>query len=96
MNYRVLNDKLLVKRDAPVDQNPGGVIQIPDEAKDKPMHGTVVAKGPGTLLDDASREPIDVQIAERVLIGKFAGTEILIKGVPHVIVREEEILAVCL
>jgi len=71
----------------------GGII-IPDTAKEKPMEGEVFAVGPGKLQEDGKRSPIDVQVGDRILFGKYAGTEIKIDDQDYVIMREEEILAV--
>jgi chaperonin GroES len=71
----------------------GGII-IPDTAKEKPMEGEVIAAGPGKLQEDGKRSPIDVKAGDRVLFGKYAGTEIKIDDQEYVIMREEEILAV--
>ena len=93
MQVRPLHDRVLVKRIEEKEVVKGGII-IPDTAKEKPMEGEIVAVGPGKLLDDGKRAPIDVKVGDRVLIGKYAGTEIKIEDVDYVIMREEEILAV--
>ena len=71
----------------------GGII-IPDTAKEKPMEGEVVSVGPGKMMEDGKRSPVDVKAGDRVLFGKYAGTEIKIDDKEYVIMREEEILAV--
>ncbi|MEZ5333397.1 MAG: co-chaperone GroES [Thermoanaerobaculia bacterium] len=92
-NIRPLHDRVLVKRLDPQEEVRGGII-IPDTAKEKPQEAEVVAAGPGKLNDDGSRQPIDVKAGDRVLIGKYSGSEIKIDGVDYVILREDEILAV--
>ena len=71
----------------------GGII-IPDTAKEKPMEGEVISVGPGKMMEDGKRSPVDVKAGDRVLFGKYAGTEIKIDDKEYVIMREEEILAV--
>jgi len=93
MQVRPLHDRVLVKRIEEKEVVKGGII-IPDTAKEKPMEGEVVAVGPGKLLEDGKRAPIDVKVGDRVLFGKYAGTEIKIDDEDYVVMREEEILAV--
>jgi chaperonin GroES len=71
----------------------GGII-IPDSAKEKPMEGEVIAAGPGKVMDDGKRAAMDVKAGDRILFGKYSGTEIKIDGQEYVIMREDEILAV--
>jgi len=93
MKVKPLNDRVLVKRVEPEEKVKGGII-IPDTAKEKPLEGKVVAIGAGRLDDDGKRIPLEVKVGDRVLIGKYAGTEIKIDEIEHVIVREDEILGV--
>ena len=93
MNIRPLHDRVVVKRIENEEQVRGGII-IPDTAKEKPQEAEVVAVGPGKLQDDGSRQPMDVQAGDRVLIGKYSGSEIKMGDDELVIVREDEILAV--
>jgi chaperonin GroES len=93
MQVRPLHDRVLVKRIEEKEVVKGGII-IPDTAKEKPMEGEVVAVGPGKMQDDGKRAAMDVQAGDRVLFGKYAGTEIKIDDQDYVIMREEEILAV--
>jgi len=93
MAVRPLHDRVLLKRIEEKEVVKGGII-IPDTAKEKPMEGEVIAVGPGKLLDDGKRSPMDVKAGDRVLFGKYAGTEIKIDDEELVIMREEEILAV--
>ena len=93
MNIRPLHDRVLVKRVEQEEQVRGGII-IPDTAKEKPQEAEVIAVGPGKLSDDGKRAPMDVQAGDRVLMGKYSGSEIKLDGTDYVILREEEILAV--
>ena len=93
MNIRPLHDRVVVKRIEQGEQIRGGII-IPDTAKEKPQEAQVVAVGPGKLNDEGNRMPIDVKTGDRVLIGKYSGSEIKIDGEELVILREDEILAV--
>jgi len=93
VNIRPLHDRVVVKRIEQGEQVRGGII-IPDTAKEKPQEAEVVAVGPGKLNDDGKRAPIDVKVGDRVLIGKYSGSEIKIDNEELVILREDEILAV--
>ena len=92
-NIRPLHDRVLIKRLDTQEEVRGGII-IPDTAKEKPQEAEVVAAGPGKLNEDGSRQPMDVKAGDRVLIGKYSGSEIKIDGEDFVILREDEILAV--
>jgi len=93
VNIRPLHDRVVVKRVEAEEQVRGGII-IPDTAKEKPQEAEVIAVGPGKLNDDGERSPMDVNEGDRVLIGKYSGSEIKIGDEDLVIVREDEILAV--
>ncbi len=93
MNIRPLNDRVVVKRIEAQEEVRGGII-IPDTAKEKPQEAEVIAVGPGKLNDDGKRTPIDVKAGDRVLIGKYSGSEIKVGDNDYVILREDEILAV--
>ena len=93
MNIRPLQDRILAKRLEQEEVVRGGII-IPDTAKEKPQEAEVVAVGPGKLNDDGKRSPLDVKPGDRVLIGKYSGSEIKIDGTEYVILREDEVLAV--
>ncbi len=93
MKVRPLHDRVLLKRLEQKEVVKGGII-IPDTAKEKPMEGEVIAVGPGKMMDDGKRAALDVKAGDRVLFGKYAGTEIKIDDEEYVIMREEEILAV--
>ena len=93
MKVRPLHDRLVVRRVEEKETAKGGII-IPDTAKEKPLEGKVVAVGSGRLDDDGKRIALEVKAGDRVLIGKYTGTEVRIDDVEHVIVREEEILGI--
>ena len=93
MTVKPMHDRILVKRIEPTESKKGGII-IPDTAKEKPMEGEVIAIGSGRLQDDGKVQPLQVKPGDRVLIGKYAGTEIKLEGVEHVIVREDEVLGI--
>jgi len=93
MNIRPLNDRLLVIREKEEQKSAGGII-IPDTAKEKPQRGKVVAAGPGKMGEDGNRIPLEVKKGDRVLFGKYAGTEIKLDGVEHVFMKEDDILSI--
>jgi chaperonin GroES len=93
MKIKPLNDRVLVLRIEEEEKTSGGII-IPDTAKEKPQEGKVVAAGPGKLDENGKRISLDVKKDDRVLFGKYAGTEIKIDGVEHIIMREDDILGI--
>jgi chaperonin GroES len=93
MKIRPLQDRLIVKRTEEEEKTKGGII-IPDSAKEKPLEGKVIAAGNGKILEDGKVRPLDVKVGDRVLFGKYAGTEIKIEGEEHLMLREEDILGV--
>ena len=93
MNIRPLQDRVLVKRLEQEEQVRGGII-IPDTAKEKPQQADVIAVGPGKVNDEGKRSPVDVKQGDKILIGKYSGSEIRIDEEDYVILREDEILAV--
>lgn len=93
MNVRPLQDRLLVRRVEQVETTKGGLI-IPDAAKERPLEGQVIAIGAGKRLDDGTLVALDVKAGDRVLFGKYAGTEIKVDGVEHLILREDEVLGI--
>jgi chaperonin GroES len=93
MNVRPLQDRLLVRRVEEVETTKGGII-IPDSAKERPLEGKVIAVGNGKRLEDGTLVPLDVKSGDRILFGKYAGTEIKVDGVEHLILREDEVLGV--
>jgi chaperonin GroES len=93
MNVRPLQDRLLVRRIEETEKTKGGII-IPDSAKERPLEGKVVSVGSGKRLDDGTLVALDVKAGDRILFGKYAGTEIKVDGVEHLILREDEVLGV--
>jgi chaperonin GroES len=93
VNIRPLHDRVVVKRQEQKEQIRGGII-IPDTAKEKPQEAEVIAVGPGKINDDGKRAPMDVKAGDRILVGKYSGSEIKLDDVEYVILREDEILAV--
>ena len=93
MNIRPLQDRLLVKRVENENVTKGGII-IPDTAKEKPLEAEVVAVGAGKIGEDGERYPMEVKVGDRILISKYGGTEVKLDGLEHVILREDDVLAV--
>ena len=93
MNFRPLHDRVLVKRVENEETTQGGII-IPDAAKEKPQEGEVVSVGAGKKLDNGERMAMDVKAGDRILFGKYAGSEIKVGGEEFIILREDEILGV--
>ena len=93
MKIRPLHDRVLVKRIEQEERSKGGII-IPDSAKEKPIEGVIVAAGTGRILDDGEVRPLAVKDGDRVLFGKYAGTEVKIDGEEHLIMREDDILGI--
>ena len=93
MKIKPLSDRVLVLREEEEQKSAGGII-IPDTAKEKPQRGKIVATGPGKAGDDGQRIPMEVKTGDRVLCGKYAGTEIEIGGVKHVFMHENDILSI--
>jgi chaperonin GroES len=93
MKFKPLHDRVLVKRIEQKEQKKGGLI-IPDTAKEKPMEGKVIAVGTGRVNDDGKRLPLEVKAGERVLFGKYAGTEVKLDDVEHVILKEDDVLGI--
>lgn len=92
MKVTPLYDRVLLKRLEEQEVKKGGII-IPDTAKEKPQEAEVIAVGKGRMTEDGKVTPLEVKKGDRVLIGKYSGTEVTIDGVEHIILREEEILA---
>ena len=93
MKIRPLQDRVLVKRVEEEQKTKGGII-IPDTAKEKPIEGEVVAVGNGKVQDDGKLRPLDVKKGDRILFGKYAGTEVKVGDTEHLILREDDILGV--
>jgi chaperonin GroES len=92
-NIRPLQDRIILKRVKEEEKSKGGII-IPDTAKEKPAEGEVIAVGNGKVLDDGTVRKLDVKVGDRVLFGKYSGTEVKLDGEERLIVREEDILGV--
>jgi chaperonin GroES len=93
MRIKPLQDRVIVKRIEEEERTKGGII-IPDTAKEKPQEGKVVAVGPGKVTDEGKKIVLDVKEGDRVLFGKYSGTEIKIDGEEHLIMREDDILGI--
>ncbi|WP_437329553.1 co-chaperone GroES [Sorangium sp. So ce381] len=93
MKIRPLQDRIVVKRVESETKTKGGII-IPDAAKEKPIEGRVVAVGNGKVLKDGKVRPLDVKVGDKVLFGKYSGTEVKLDGEEHVLIREDDVLAV--
>ena len=93
MNFRPLHDRVLVRRLEQEEKTAGGVI-IPDTAKEKPVEGEVVAAGPGARNDKGDLRPLDVKAGDRVLFGKWSGTEVKIDGEELLIMKESDIMGI--
>jgi chaperonin GroES len=93
MKIRPLHDRILAKRVAEEEKTAGGLF-IPDTAKEKPLQAEIIAVGNGKLMENGSVRPLDVKAGDKVLIGKYSGSEVKIDGEEHLILREDDILAV--
>lgn len=93
MNFRPLHDNILVERVEEGESMIGGII-IPDSAKEKPQQGVVISAGPGKQLKDGKRAELDVKTGDKILFGKYSGSEVKVSGKEYLILRESEVLAV--
>jgi len=93
MKIRPLQDRVIVKRVQEEEKTKGGLF-IPDTAKEKPIEGEIIAVGNGKILEDGKVRALDIKKGDRILFGKYAGTEVKIENVEHLILREEDILGV--
>ena len=93
MNIRPLHDRIIVKRMEEERMSAGGIV-IPDSATEKPIKGEVIAVGNGKIHDDGQARPLEVEVGNKILFGKYSGTEIKIEGDEHVILREDEVLGI--
>lgn len=93
MNLSPLHDRVIIKPSQPEEVTKGGII-IPDTAKEKPMQGEVIAVGPGKMTEDGKLIPLTVKVGDKVLYGKYSGTEVEINGEQFLIMREADILAI--
>lgn len=93
MKVRPLHDRLIVKRLEEEEKTKGGII-IPDTAKEKPIEGRVIAVGDGKMKEDGTKIPMEVKVGDRILFAKYAGTEVKIDGEEHLMMREDDVLAI--
>ena len=93
MKIRPLHDRVIVKRLEEERTSPGGIV-IPDSAAEKPVQGKIMAVGKGKILEDGTIRPLDVKVGDKILFGKYGGTEVKIDGDELVVMREEDIMAV--
>jgi len=93
MNFRPLHDRVVIRRIESNDRTAGGII-IPDTAKEKPQEGEVIAVGPGARDETGKMQPLDVRAGDRILFGKWSGTEVRIAGEEYLIMKESDILGV--
>ncbi|HLT77948.1 MAG TPA: co-chaperone GroES [Ferrovibrio sp.] len=93
MKFRPLHDRVVVKRVAEEERTAGGII-IPDTAKEKPMQGEVIAVGPGARDENGKVQPLDVKVGDRVLFGKWSGTEVKLDGEELLIMKESDIMGI--
>ena len=93
MNIRPLQDRVILKRVKEEEKTKGGII-IPDTAKEKPQEGEVIAVGNGKILENGTKVPMDVKVGDKVLFGKYSGTDIKIEGQEYLILHENDVLAI--
>ena len=93
MKIRPLHDRVIIKRLEEERTSPGGIV-IPDTAAEKPVQGKVVAVGKGKILEDGSVRPLDLKVGDKILFGKYSGTEVKMDGDDLVVMREEDVMAV--
>jgi chaperonin GroES len=93
MKIRPLHDRVIVKRLEEERTSPGGIV-IPDTATEKPIQGKVIAVGKGKILEDGHVRPLDVKVGDKILFGKYSGTEVKMDGEEYLVMREEDVMAV--
>ena len=93
MKIRPLHDRVIVKRLEGESTSPGGIV-IPDSAAEKPVQGKIVAVGKGKILEDGNVRPLDVKVGDKILFGKYSGTEVKVDGEELLVMREEDVMAV--
>ena len=93
MKLRPLHDRVVIKRLEEERTSPGGIV-IPDTATEKPVQGKVVAVGKGKILEDGTVRPLDVKVGDKILFGKYSGTEVKVDGDELVVMREEDVMAI--
>ena len=93
MKIRPLHDRVIVKREDEERKSPGGIV-IPDTAAEKPIRGKIIAVGKGKILEDGKVRPLDVKVGDKILFGKYGGTEVKVDGDELLVMREEDVMAV--
>jgi chaperonin GroES len=93
MKIRPLHDRVIVKRLDEERTSPGGIV-IPDTATEKPIQGKVIAVGKGKILEDGNVRPLDVKVGDKILFGKYSGTEVKVDGDDLLVMREEDVMAI--
>lgn len=93
MKFRPLHDRVLIRRLESEEKTPGGII-IPDTAKEKPMEGEVVAVGTGSRSEDGKITPLDVKVGDKILFGKWSGTEVKLNGEEYLVMKESDIMGI--
>jgi chaperonin GroES len=93
MKIRPLHDRVIVKRLEEERTSPGGIV-IPDTATEKPIQGKVIAVGKGKILEDGKVRPLDVKVGDKILFGKYSGTEVKVDGDDYLVMREEDVMAI--
>ena len=93
MHFRPLHDRVVVRRVSAEEKTSGGIL-IPDTAAEKPVQGKIVAVGKGKILEDGNVRPLDVKVGDKILFGKYGGTEVKIDGEELLVMREEDVMAV--
>ena len=93
MKIRPLHDRVIVKREEEERKSPGGIV-IPDTAAEKPVQGKIIAVGNGKILEDGKVRPLDIKVGDKILFGKYSGTEVKMDGDELVVMREEDVMAV--
>jgi chaperonin GroES len=93
MKIRPLHDRVIVKRLEEERTSPGGIV-IPDTATEKPIQGKIIAVGKGKILEDGHVRPLDVKVGDKILFGKYGGTEVKVDGEDYLVMREEDVMAI--
>ena len=93
MKIRPLHDRVIVKRLEEERTSPGGIV-IPDAATEKPIQGKIIAVGKGKILEDGHVRPLDVKVGDKILFGKYSGTEVKVDGEEYLVMREEDVMAI--
>ena len=93
MKIRPLHDRVIVKREDEERKSPGGIV-IPDTAAEKPVRGKIIAVGKGKILEDGKVRPLDLKVGDKILFGKYGGTEVKVDGEEYILMSEEDILAI--